>query len=258
MTKKINVTIWNEFRHEKEREGVKKIYPDGIHNAIARGIAADDLSIRTATLDEPEHGLTEEVVENTDVMLWWGHCHHKDVADEVVKRVQRRVLEGMGLIVLHSGHYSKIFKALTGTTCSLKWREVAEKERLWNVAPSHPITQGVGEYFELPNEEMYGEPFGIPEPDELIFIGWFEGGEVFRSGAVFRRGNGKLFYFQPGHETYPVYYNENVLKVIGNAVRWANPLVRIKDGAPNVQPLEKISPKNVNFDKAGVLQTPEL
>ncbi len=257
MSQKINVTIWNEFRHEKENEAVKKIYPEGMHMAIAKGIAAADLNIRTATLDEPEHGLTEEVVENTDVMLWWGHCHHGAVADEVVQRVRRRVLEGMGLIVLHSGHYSKIFKSLTGTTCSLKWREVAEKERLWNIAPAHPITQGLGEYFELPNEEMYGEPFGIPEPDELIFIGWFEGGEVFRSGAVFRRGNGKLFYFQPGHETYPIYYNENVLKVIGNAIRWAKPLVRIKDCAPNAKPLETISPKNVNFGKAGVLQNPQ-
>ncbi|MDD5598251.1 MAG: ThuA domain-containing protein, partial [Victivallaceae bacterium] len=155
MADKINVTIWNEFRHEKEQEAVKKLYPEGMHKKIGAGISADDLNIRYATLDEPEHGLTEEVVNSTDVLIWWGHCHHAKVADEVVKRVHKRVLEGMGLIVLHSGHFSKIFKAVTGTACSLKWREIAEKERLWNIEPSHPITQGIGEYFELPHTEMY-------------------------------------------------------------------------------------------------------
>jgi len=201
-----------------------------------------EATVRTATLDEPEHGLTEAVLDQTDVLIWWGHKAHGEVADEVVDRVQCRVLEGMGLLVLHSGHYSKIFKRLMGATCSLKWREATDKERLWNVNPAHPITAGIGEYFELPAEEMYGEPFGIPDPDELLFISWFSGGEVFRSGATWRRGHGRVVYFRPGHETYPSYHDKNVRRVIANAVRWARPTVRIADACPKSPPLEPLPP----------------
>ncbi|MFD0714709.1 ThuA domain-containing protein [Paenibacillus sp. GCM10027626] len=223
MNKQIQVTIWNEYRHELSNEVVKGIYPKGMHQAIADGISCDQFAIQTATLDEPEHGLTEEKLKNTDVLIWWGHMAHGDVQDEIVERVQKRVLEGMGLIVLHSGHFSKIFKKLMGTSCDLKWRESGDKERLWVVSPGHPIVQGIGEYFELEQEEMYGEHFDIPEPDELVLVSWFEGGEVFRSGCCYKRGLGKIFYFRPGHETFPTYYNENVLRVIANAVHWAAP-----------------------------------
>ncbi len=257
MERKIRVTVWGEFRHEKKNEAVKKIYPKGMHTVIAAGLKkAGGFEVRTATLDEPEHGLTDEVIENTDVMTWWGHVAHGEVKDEIVAKVHRRVLEGMGIIVLHSGHFSKIFRKLMGTNCSLKWREAAEKERLWNIAPNHPITEGIGEYIELPNTEMYGERFDIPTPDDIIFISWFEGGEVFRSGVTFSRGHGKVFYFRPGHETYPIYHNPQIIKVLANACRWAAPLKFMKDSCPNVSvPLEKIAPKNVDFGKAGVLQT---
>ncbi len=251
---KINVTIWNEYRHEQNNAGIAKVYPKGIHGAIAEGIAADDLNIRTATLDQPEHGLCDEVLNSTDVLLWWGHCAHGEVSDEIVRKVHKRVLEGMGLIVLHSGHFSKIFRAVTGCSCSLKWREADEKERLWNIAPTHPITQGIGEYFELPNEEMYGERFDIPDDGKVIFLGWFEGGNVFRSGVTFERGYGKVFYFQPGHESYPIYYNENVLKVIGNAVRWAKPVFFREMSAPEYPALEEIRSVDVNAVKAAVMQ----
>ncbi len=256
MSKNVKVTIWNEFRHEKKNDAVKKVYPDGMHKAIADGLLKlGGVDIKTATLDEPEHGLTEAVLKNTDVLVWWGHVAHGEVADEIVKKVHKRVLEGMGLIILHSGHFSKIFKAVLGTNCSLKWREAGEKERLWNIEPSHPITQGIGEYIELPNTEMYGERFDIPTPDKLIFISWFEGGEVFRSGCVWERGHGKVFYFRPGHETYPIFYNEQVIRVISNACKWAAPLICLEDKCPNIKdPLEKLSQKNLNFGKAGVLQ----
>jgi trehalose utilization protein len=241
MTKQIRVTVWNENVHEREHEAVQKIYPEGIHGAIANHLNKQEgITARTATLDQPEHGLTEEVLKNTDVMTWWGHLAHGAVEDVIVDRVQRRVLEGMGLIVLHSGHHSKILKRLLGTTCSLKWREQGEKERLWNINPSHPIAEGIGEYFELPHTEMYGEPSGIPTPDELIFISWFQGGEVFRSGCVWQRGHGKVFYFRPGHETHPIYRDENVLRVITNAVRWGAARVCIPDVCPNTKPLEKL------------------
>ncbi|MBC2593411.1 ThuA domain-containing protein [Ruficoccus amylovorans] len=241
MSSPIRVTVWGEYRHEKKNPKVAEIYPDGMHNTIAGFLGKQtDFTLRTATLDQPEHGLGGNVLDETDVLVWWGHMAHGEVADEVVARVKTRVLEGMGLIVLHSGHYAKIFKALMGTTCSLKWRESTDKERLWNLMPSHPITQGIGDYFEIPQEEMYGEPFGIPTPDELLFVSWFTGGEVFRSGATWYRGNGRVFYFRPGHETYPTYHQSEVQTVITNAVRWAHTGVRIADVCPNSPPLEPL------------------
>lgn len=241
MQKPIRVTVWSEFRHEKTNEAVKAIYPEGMHAVIARALERHaDLEVRTATLDEPEHGLTEEVVQNTDVMTWWGHMAHDEVREEIVQRVHRRVLEGMGLIVLHSGHFSKIFQRLLGTNCSLRWREIGEKERLWNIEPGHPITRGIGEYIELPNAEMYGERFDIPTPDKLVFISWFAGGEVFRSGCCWERGHGRIFYFRPGHETYPIYKNPQIMQVITNAVRWAAPRVMASHECPNTEPIEPI------------------
>ena len=215
------VTIWNEYRHEKSDENVAEIYPDGIHGALAAVLKETGLEVRTATLDEPEHGLSREVLDTTDVLLWWGHAAHEEVSDEIVDRVQEGVLGGMGLVVLHSGHFSKIFKRLMGTTCDLKWRH-DDKERLWVVAPGHPIAEGLGEYIEL-GEEMYGEPFDVPPPDELVFVSHFGGGEVFRSGLCYRRGLGRIFYFRPGHEENPSYHNPDVQRVIRNAVRWAAP-----------------------------------
>ena len=215
----IQVTIWNEFRHEKEDEEVRAIYPDGIHMQLA-SFLKEDYVVRTATLDEPEHGLPQHVLDETDCLIWWGHRAHDEVSDEVVERVKQRVLNGMGLIVLHSAHFSKPFKALMGTSCDLKWREASEECRLWVVDPTHPILAGIGETIELDQEEMYGEHFDIPTPDELLLINWFEGGEVFRGGCTFKRGKGKIFYFQPGHETYPTYYHPDIQRVISNAVSW--------------------------------------
>jgi trehalose utilization protein len=233
----IRLTIWNEGIHEKTNDVVRKLYPNGMHNRIAEGIAAPDLKIRTATLEEPEHGLTEAVLKDTDVLIWWGHMAHGKVEDAIVDRVQRRVWEGMGLVVLHSGHFAKIFRRLMGTPCALSWREAGENERIWVLNPNHPIAAGLPPYFVIENEEMYGEPFSIPEPMETLFISWFEGGEVFRSGVTYQRGAGRIFYFRPGHEAYPTFHNETVLKVIGNGVRWAynpaRPWTSIND-APNV------------------------
>lgn len=247
MRDKIHVTIWNEFRHEKIDDEIKKVYPNGIHNVIGdylKGLG--DFEVKTATLNEEEHGLTEEVLNKTDVLFWWGHMSHHEVDDEIVDRVYNHVLNGMGLIVLHSGHHAKIFKKLMGTSCNLKWREVGEKERLWVVEPGHMIVEGIGEYIELPHEEMYGEIFEIPQPDELVFISWFEGGEVCRSGCCYKRGRGKVFYFRPGHESYPTYYNPDIQKVLANSARWAAPVQRGFErnaNAPFVEPLEEIKSK---------------
>lgn len=225
----IKVTVWNEFQHEKNSELVRKIYPNGIHNAVADFLRSDDIIVRTATLDDPECGLTEEVLQDTDVLIWWGHMAHMKVPDEIAYRVKEAVMKGMGFIGLHSAHHSKPFRYLMGTACNLSWREDGDLERIWTINPAHPIAQGLGRYFELPHVETYAEPFGIPEPDEVVFAGWYEGGELFRSGCTFHREYGRIFYFQPGHETYPIFYDENVQKVIRNAVYWAAPTYRVAE-----------------------------
>ncbi len=234
----IKTVVWGENVHDQSNKIVASLYPNGMHSQIAELLKINsELEVTTATLQQKEHGLTKEVLEQTDVLLWWGHAAHAEVADEVVERVLTRVWQGMGLIVLHSGHFSKVFKRLMGTACALKWREAGERERIWVVNSAHPIAAGLPDYFELENEEMYSEPFSVPEPDETVFISWYQGGEVFRSGLTYRRGAGKIFYFQPGHETYPTFFDKNVALVLRNAVGWAhNPQASNKDpgDAPNV------------------------
>jgi trehalose utilization protein len=218
----IRVTVWGENLHEQKHEKVKTVYPEGMHATIAAGIRENlsgQVQVRTATLDQPEHGLTEDVLANTDVLTWWGHMGHHLVSEEIVDRVQNRVLSGMGLIVLHSGHWSKIFVRLMGTTCALRWRD-DDRETVWTVNPGHPIAQGIPSVFQIPEQEMYGEYFDIPQPDELVFLSSFQGGEVFRSGCCFTRGQGRIFYFSPGHETYPVYHQPEIRRILSNAVAW--------------------------------------
>lgn len=251
---KIRATVWGENVHEQKVAFIREIYPKGMHGCIADGLNEDAaIAATTVTLQEPEHGLTVEKLAATDVLIWWGHAAHGAVEDAIVDRVIKRVNEGMGLIVLHSGHYAKVFKRLLGTTCSLTWREAGEKERIWVCNPAHPIAAGLGAYFEIEHEEMYGEPFGIPTPDEQIFISWFEGGEVFRSGATWKRGAGKIFYFRPGHESYPTYYDANVKLVLKNAVRWAKPEGVWIDSCPNI-PVDK-APEKIEI-KGATLHAP--
>ncbi|GAA2093641.1 trehalose utilization protein ThuA [Microlunatus panaciterrae] len=219
----IRVLIWGENRHEQIEEHVAAIYPDGMHTTIQQGIEENlgsTVTTETVTLDDPEHGLTEERLARTDVLVWWGHAAHGEVSDEVVERVHQHVLSGMGLVVLHSGHWSKIFTRLMGTTCTLRWRSEQDRELVWTVNPTHPIAQGVPNPIIIAQQEMYGETFDIPAPDELIFISSFTGGEVFRSGCTFRRGHGKIFYFSPGDQDFPVYHHRDVRRVIANGVAW--------------------------------------
>jgi trehalose utilization protein len=223
------VTVWGENVHEREEPAVRAIYPDGMHAAIAAGLTellGDQVQVRTATLEQHEHGLPQGVFDNTDVLTWWGHTAHDQVSDEVVARVHQAVLGGMGLLVLHSAHYSKIFKSLLGTPCDLRWRNDGGRELVWTVDPSHPITAGVPNPIVIDAQEMYGEPFAIPRPDELIFISSFAGGEVFRGGCTWVRGAGRIFYFSPGDQEYPVYHHADVRRVLANAVRWAAPRTR--------------------------------
>ena len=247
MTAPIRVTVWNEFWHEnpdhwdyvkrawmsagyseesavEETEGVREIYPEGIHAVIAGHLDSQGFSVRTATLDEPEHGLSEAVLDETDVLLWWGHAAHEKVEDAIAERVCKRIVdEGMGFIALHWGAGSKVFRKLMGASCSVTPRVDGEREQVWVVEPGHPIARGLGKSFVIPQTEMYGEPFDIPTPDTIVFISWYPGGEVFRSGCCFLRGRGKIFFFSPGHETYPIYHQSEVQQVIANAVGWAAP-----------------------------------
>ena len=240
MSDRIRVTVWGENVHERKNPLVREIYPRGMHTTIAEGIAEDrSLKVRTTTLQQRQHGLTKRVLDETDVLVWWGHAAHGKVRDTVVERILARVWEGMGFIALHSAHYSKPFMRLMGTSCSIIWREAGERERLWVCNPAHPIARGIDRYFEIENVEMYGEPFAVPTPDEIVFISWFEGGEVFRSGCTWKRGNGKIFYFRPGHEVYPIYYNKSVRLVLRNAVRWA-----ASDSAKWIDSCPQIPPKN--------------
>ena len=215
------VTVWTEHRQDVTDDEVKAAYPNGIHAAIADGLRDAGFDVAVGHLDDPDQGLSDETLAATDVLTWWGHVAHAEVSDETVDRVQARVLDGMGLVVLHSGHHSKIFRRLMGTTANLAWREAGERERIWVVDRSHPIAEGLGASFALEHEEMYGEPFDVPPPDELVLVSWFEGGEIFRSGCCYRRGRGRIFYFRPGHETHPTYFDDNVRRVIANAVGWA-------------------------------------
>lgn len=220
----IRVVVWGENRHEQEQPEVAAIYPTGMHTTIREGIEENlgsGATVSTVTLDDPEHGLTEDVLDNTDVLVWWGHAAHAEVSDEVVERVHRHVLAGMGLLVLHSGHWSKIFGKLMGTSCTLRWRSEEDRELVWTVDPTHPIAQGVPHPFIIPQQEMYGEFFDVPAPDELVFLSTFSGGEVFRSGMTYKRGFGKIFFFSPGDQDYPVYHQKEVRKVIANGVEWA-------------------------------------
>ena len=240
MPEAIRVTVWNENSHEtseRDRVAMAERYPEGLHGTLAHGLTevlGEEVATRTATLDQPEHGLTDEVLESTDVLLWWAHLRHADVDDAVVEKVHRRVLGGMGLLVLHSAHLAKVFTRLMGTSCTLAWRSGTDAELVWTVAAGHPIAEGVPHPIRIPQQEMYGEQFDIPQPDELVFVSSFTGGEVFRSGCTFRRGRGRVFYFSPGDQDFPVYHHPDIKRVLANAVRWAAPEQRSGRVAPGL------------------------
>ena len=251
MQKKINVTVWNEDDGTLERN-TQEAYPERIHNAIAAFLKGDENigTLRTATMQQPENGLTQEILDDTDVLIWWAHLYHGMVADEVVERVRQRVLSGMGLIALHSAHAAKILRVLLGTnTNKLRWRENNERERVWIIEHNHPIVAGIGDYFEIPQSETYGEHYGIPAPDELLTISWFEGGEVFRSGCTWTRGCGKVFYFSPGHEGYRIYDMPVIQQIIKNGIKWAAPA-----GYPVILPElhQPKSPEDIYKEKHGL------
>lgn len=222
----IRITIYNEYIHEQEYDDIRKVYPNGIHGCLKEFFdTVEGFETNVATFDMTEHGLSEQVLQNTDVLIFWSHARQDEFSEAVADRVCEHIRRGMGFIGLHSAHYSKIMKKILGTSMTLKWRH-GDREKLWCINRSHPIAYKVPEMIELPEEEMYGEYFDIPKPDDIVFMGWFAGGEVFRSGCTFTRGFGKIFYFQPGHEEYPIYYRDEIRQILENAVRFCNPQMR--------------------------------
>lgn len=243
----LRVTVWSEGLDPVNEPRAAAVYPDDINTVIGGFLGQnEDMEITLHNLTEPENGLTRETVDHTDVLVWWGHMYHSRVSDAVSDRVTEAVLNGMGLLLLHSSMGAKPARALLGKSSnSGKYREIGEKEKIWIVDRSHPIVEGLSkEYIELNETEMYGEPYGMPEPDNIVFISWFEGGEVLRSGVSWHKGAGKIFYFAPGHEEYPIYYNPEIQKVITNSVRWLRPVcgpdLSLKGCLNQVDPLNPV------------------
>ena len=100
------------------------------------------------------------------------------------------------------------------------WRADGLPSHVTTLLPRHPIAAGLPVQWDIPQTEMYGEPFHVPAPDEVIFEEKWDKGEFFRSGCVWQVGKGRVFYFRPGHETYPVFKQAEPLRVVENAVRW--------------------------------------
>ena len=183
----MNVLIWAEDKPLPEhREKFRELYKNGIEGQLAAFLSENpDMEIRTATMQDAEQGLSEAALDWADVLVYWSHKHWREVEDCHVDYMHKRVLEGMGLVVLHSAHASKIFSRLMGTrTQSLRWRENDERQRYWIVNPAHPVAEGLdGEYFDIPMDETYGEYFEIPQPDEQVFShldGAHAGYSIFR------------------------------------------------------------------------------
>lgn len=219
----MRIVVWGENEHERIHSAVSSVYPSSMHETIATGLRErllGEATVDTATFQEPAHGLDMPRLKAIDVLFWWGHLLHEEVQDSVIQSIHERVLEGMGLVILHSGHLSKIFRRLMGTSCTLRHREGTDREVIWTVAPAHPIAAGIPHPFIIPTQEMYGEFFDVPAPDELVFLSAFTGGEVMRSGLCWTRGGGRIFYFGPGHETHPVFHQPVVMDVLANAARW--------------------------------------
>lgn len=217
------VVVWSEGTAPKE------VYPNDINGAIAEGLKElKGWEVVVANLSDPNQGLPDELLNRADVLIWWGHQRHDQVKDPLVSKIVKRVKEdGMGFISLHSSHFAKPNKALMGTACS--WGAYVGDSTTLKVTvkdPGHPIAKGVKE-FTIVHNERYSDPYAVPTPQSVVFegIATLKDGKVDPSqqGFTWQIGKGKMFYFQPGHETNPVFYDANVGRIMINAVQWAAP-----------------------------------
>lgn len=215
-----NVLVWSEETVHDD------VYPNDINSAVAEHLNEHPEFVAQAVhIDEPDQGVSEDRLEWADALVWWGHARHDDVREETVDRVEEYVTEeGVGFLALHSAHYALTFKRLVGASGDLgevRWEDIppGETEELEVVDPDHPIAAGV-EDFTLPEVEMFGEPFDVPEPDDVVLHSTFPEGGEFRSLCTFTFGAARGAYFRPGHEEFRIYHDENVRRVVANAVRW--------------------------------------
>jgi trehalose utilization protein len=215
--KKIRVLLWSEQTEPRD------VYPKGISGALADYFnKLPGFEAKTATLNDPEAGLSDAVLSQTDVLIWFGHKKHNAVPDEAVDRVIKHVRErGMGFIGLHSAHYSKPLKKLLNASGS--WRSYVnhgKPEQMWIVLPDHPIAKGVND-FTIPKTELYAEPFQVPPPEAVIVEGTWESGHRSREVMTWTIGKGRMVYIRAGHEEYPIYFMPQMQRLVANSVEWA-------------------------------------
>lgn len=235
----MNITIFNEYHPNEHTGKAEKNYPGGIHIALKSIFESQEYDVVTATQEQACNGLTDEILDNTDVLLWWSKNWDNELLNSVADKVVSRIREGMGAVFLHSAKNSKPFLRLTGTTSAtapVSWKEPGESERLFVVSPAHPIAEGIPSGYVIPNEEPYCEYFDIPKPDDIVFLGGFGNGMCIRAGVTFTRGAGKIFFFQPGHDSFPVYNDKVIRRIILNAVNWAKPVAKPAPIAEETKP----------------------
>ncbi|MFH1372026.1 MAG: ThuA domain-containing protein [Planctomycetota bacterium] len=217
------VVVWSEGT------APKNVYPNDICGAIAEGLKElKDWDVVEARLSDPNQGLPDELLNRADVLIWWGHKKHNQVRDGLVDKIVSRVKdEGMGFISLHSSHFARPNIKLMGTPCS--WKEYLGDSNTLKITvkdPNHPIARGV-EDFTIYHDERYSEPYAVPQPLAVVFEGTYTldngGTDTSRQGLTWEIGKGRVFYFQPGHETNPVFFDPNIRRIISNAVEWAAP-----------------------------------
>ena len=271
----VHVVVWDEQQPEQ-----KAAYDHFLGNAIAESLTRQPgLVVKSVRLDDPDQGLPPAVLDECDVLIWWGHLRHKDVSQETVTRVLDRIKAGkMDLIALHSAHWSRPFveamhsrsvfdavekladekivedrmelvvppeltapeprsdltpkltvKLVDGKAvarlvlpiCAFPaYRADGKPSHASVLKPDHPAVSGVPARFDIAATEMYDEPFHVPEPDAVILEETWDGGERFRSLCVWKVGEGRVVYFRPGHEIYPVYKQAEPLKILANTARW--------------------------------------
>jgi trehalose utilization protein len=215
------VVVWSEGT------APKSVYPNDINGAVAEGLK--DLSgweVVKAGLSDPDQGLPDKLLQRADVLIWWGHQKHGDVKDELVDKIVKRVKEdGMGFIALHSSHFAKPNKKLMGTACS--WKAYVLDSTTLKItvkSPDHPIAKGIKD-FTIDHSERYSDPYAVPTPKAVVFEGTASlkkgGTDTSQIGLTWEIGKGKVFYFQAGHETNPVFMDPNVRQIMSNAVQWA-------------------------------------
>ena len=268
----VRVVVWDE-----QQPAQKEVYTNFLGNQIASYLRTlPDLSVTSVNLNDPDQGLSDAIITNCDVLVWWSHVKNKQVSTNKAAEIVGRIQQGkLSLITLHSALTSWPFiqamnertreDALrtvpTGTPmefitpaaykdpkpgdpitpriemtnapdgsalarvylpiCEItEWHEAGLPSHVTTLLPEHPIARGIALHFDISKTETYVEPFHVPKPDAVIFQEKWDGYPEFRSGMLWSVGRGRVFYFRPGHETFPVYLEPIPLRIIGNAVEW--------------------------------------